>query len=85
LKNHATYEILTPQTVGVAHSSIPLGKLSGSHAVAVKLDEMGYQVTKDDLKKIFPIFKQTADNQPIVKESDLREIMQKFEATKQKS
>lgn len=85
LKNHATYEILTPQSVGVAHSSIPLGKLSGSHAVAVKLAEIGYQVTKADMKKIFPIFKHVADNQSIVREDDLREIMQQFEAMKQKN
>lgn len=77
LKNHATYEILTPQTVGIAHASIPLGKLSGSHAVAVKLNEMGYQVTKEDMRRIFPIFKAIADNQQLVSDTDLEQIMKK--------
>jgi 2-isopropylmalate synthase len=79
LKNHATYEILTPQSVGIAHSSIPLGKLSGSHAVATKLAQLGYQVSTADMREIFPIFKQVADNQAIVSNDDLRQIMQQFE------
>ncbi|MCP0885931.1 2-isopropylmalate synthase [Ligilactobacillus sp. WILCCON 0076] len=85
LKNHATYEILTPQSVGVEHSSIPLGKLSGSHAVAVKLDEMGYHVTKDEMRSIFPIFKKVADNQPIVTEKELQQIMVQFDKVMQKN
>lgn len=85
LKNHATYEILTPQSVGIAHSSIPLGKLSGSHAVAAKLKQLGYQITTADMHKIFPIFKQVADQQAIVSAEDLRQIMQRFEKTVQKS
>lgn len=75
LKNPNTYEILTPESVGAKGTSLPLGKLSGSHAVMVKLNEMGYHVDKAQIKHIFPAFKAIADEQPIVHEADLHKIM----------
>ncbi|MFZ2352492.1 2-isopropylmalate synthase [Paucilactobacillus nenjiangensis] len=75
LKNPNTYEILTPESVGAKGTSLPLGKLSGSHAVMVKLNEMGYHVDKAQMKHIFPAFKAIADEQPIVHEADLHKIM----------
>ena len=75
LKNPNTYEILTPESVGAKGTSLPLGKLSGSHAVMVKLNEMGYHVDKAQMKHIFPAFKAIADEQPIVHEADLNKIM----------
>ena len=77
LKNPHTYEILTPESVGANKTTLPLGKLSGSHAVMVKLDEIGYEVSRDEMKKIFPIFKQVADKEPIVTKDDLKKIMDK--------
>ncbi|MFT8424694.1 MAG: 2-isopropylmalate synthase [Liquorilactobacillus sp.] len=84
LKNHATYEILTPQSVGVAHSSIPLGKLSGSHAVTVKLEEMGYEIDKNTTKDIFIKFKSIADNQSIVSDDDLVQMMNEMQSVTNK-
>lgn len=84
LKNHATYEILTPQSVGVAHSSIPLGKLSGSHAVTVKLEEMGYEIDKNTTKDIFIKFKSIADNQSIVSNDDLVQMMNEMQSVTNK-
>lgn len=75
LKNPNTYEILTPESVGAKGTSLPLGKLSGSHAVMVKLNEMGYHVDKAQMKHIFPAFKAIAYEQPIVHEADLHKIM----------
>lgn len=75
LKNPNTYEILTPESVGAKGTSLPLGKLSGSHAVMVKLNEMGYHVDKAQMKHIFPAFKAITDEQPIVHEADLHKIM----------
>ncbi|EJF00882.1 2-isopropylmalate synthase [Liquorilactobacillus mali] len=84
LKYHATYEILTPQSVGVAHSSIPLGKLSGSHAVIVKLEELGYEIDKDITKDIFAKFKSIADNQAIVSDKDLVQMMDEIQVVSNK-
>ena len=75
LKNPQTYEILTPEVVGANKTSLPLGKLSGSHAVMMKLQNMGYQVDRNDMKQIFPRFKNVADNTSIVSEEQLKNIM----------
>ncbi|KRM61595.1 2-isopropylmalate synthase [Paucilactobacillus vaccinostercus DSM 20634] len=78
LKNPNTYEILTPETVGANKTTLPLGKLSGSHAVMAKLHAMGFKVDREEMKEIFPIFKDKADHTSIVSEDDLREIMKQI-------
>ncbi|CUW17374.1 2-isopropylmalate synthase [Leuconostoc gelidum subsp. gasicomitatum] len=78
LKNPETYEILKPGMVG-ATASLPLGKLSGSHAVMSKLNSLGYDVTRDDMKNIFPIFKSVAEGSNLVTNEQLKIIMQVVE------
>jgi len=78
LKNPETYEILKPEMVG-ATASLPLGKLSGSHAVMSKLNSLGYDVTRDDMKVIFPIFKSVAEESNLVTNEQLKIIMQVVE------
>jgi 2-isopropylmalate synthase len=75
LKNPETYEILKPEMVG-AMASLPLGKLSGSHAVMSKLNNLGYDVTRDDMKVIFPIFKSVAEESNLITNEQLKVIMQ---------
>ncbi|USS88520.1 2-isopropylmalate synthase [Fructilactobacillus hinvesii] len=79
LKNPATYEVLTPETVGMV-SNLPLGKLSGSHAVMSKLNGMGYQVTKAEMADIFPVFKQIAERTDVVSDRELRDMMKVVQA-----
>lgn len=81
LKNHSTYEILTPESVGMGATNLPLGKLSGSHAVKQKIEQLGYDVSNEEMKIIFPIFKNIADQKPIVSTSDLKVIMNEYEVT----
>ena len=50
LKNPETYEIMTPQLVGVDTTELPLGKLSGKHAFAEKLIALGYDVSPEEQK-----------------------------------
>ncbi|WP_273710010.1 2-isopropylmalate synthase [Leuconostoc mesenteroides] len=78
LKNPETYEILKPEMVG-ATASLPLGKLSGSHAVMSKLNSLGYEVTRDDMKSIFPIFKSVAEESDLITDDQLKVIMQVVE------
>lgn len=78
LKNPETYEILKPEMVG-ATASLPLGKLSGSHAVMSKLNSLGYDVTRDDMKVIFPIFKSIAEESDLITDEQLKVIMQVVE------
>ena len=53
LKNAMTYEIMKPEDVGIAKSTLVLGKHSGRHAVADRLKDLGYELTNEELKKFY--------------------------------
>lgn len=78
LKNPQTYEILTPETVGMPATALPLGKLSGSHAVMDKLNYIGYNVDRGDMRILFPRFKAIADQTKLVSDAELHEMMQEY-------
>lgn len=78
LKNPQTYEILTPETVGMSATALPLGKLSGSHAVMDKLNHIGYNVDRGDMRILFPRFKAIADQTKLVSDAELHEMMQEY-------
>lgn len=71
LKNPETYEIITPQLVGVKNNALPLGKLSGRHAFVTKLGELGYQLSEEALKAAFKRFKDLADKKKQITDQDL--------------
>lgn len=76
LKNPETYEIITPQLVGVEETSLPLGKLSGLHAFKSHLEKMGYDMSDNtEAKKAFVEFKELADKKKVVTETDLHAIV----------
>jgi 2-isopropylmalate synthase len=53
LKEKMTYEIMTPESVGIPKTSLVLGKLSGRHAFRERLKDLGYQLSDEDLEKAF--------------------------------
>ncbi len=71
LKHSNTYEIMTPESVGLTSSELVLGKHSGRHAFKVKLNELGYELNDKELEKIFKKFKDLADKKKQVFEEDL--------------
>lgn len=71
LKNPETYEIITPQLVGVHTNSLPLGKLSGRHAFTTKMAELGYTLSDEEVKKLFKKFKELADKKKQITDEDL--------------
>ena len=71
LKHHLTYEIMRPETVGVAQSNLVLGKHSGRHALQARLTELGYQMSDKDLAQAFARFKELADKKKVVTDADL--------------
>ncbi|MFQ5419805.1 MAG: 2-isopropylmalate synthase [Anaerolineae bacterium] len=76
LKNHLTYEIMRPETVGLNASKLVLGKHSGRHAFRVRLEEMGYDnLTKDELNQAFQRFKRVADKKKVVTDADIEAII----------
>ena len=62
LKNRLTYEIIDAKTVGLNDNKISLGKLSGRSAVRARLEEMGYDLSREDLNDAFARFKDLADS-----------------------
>lgn len=75
LKDATTFEIMTPETVGLAQSRLVLGKHSGRHALKVRLRELGYDVEGDELNKVFVRFKQVADAKKNVTDADLEALV----------
>ena len=61
LKDRSTYEIMSPESVGVPSSTLVLGKLSGRAGLRSRLEELGYDLNQDDLNKAFEDFKNLAD------------------------
>jgi len=75
LKNHATYEIMKPEMVGLYQSRLVLGKHSGRHALRVRLEELGYELEKDELDQTFERFKELADKKKTITDADLEALV----------
>ena len=72
LKNRETYEIMTPESVGVKQTSLVMGKHSGRHAFKDKLNSLGYvDVTDDVIQNAFGKFKILADKKKHVYDEDI--------------
>src|SRR5512136_1038593 len=71
LKNAHTYEIMTPESVGVSKTSLVMGKHSGRHAFREKLKELGYDLGENQLNDAFNRFKDLADRKKFVYDEDL--------------
>lgn len=74
LKEKITYEIMTPESVGVKKSTIVLGKHSGRHALKDELKKRGYELSEEDLNKVFIRFKELADKKKNLYDEDLETI-----------
>lgn len=71
LKNNQTYEIMTPESVGITKSSLVMGKHSGRHAFREKLKELGYELGENAMQDAFARFKDLADKKKHVFDDDL--------------
>ena len=74
LKDQRTYEIMTPQTVGLNESKLILGKHSGRHAFRIRMAELGFELTQAELYPTFQRFKQLADRKKTVTDADLQAL-----------
>lgn len=84
LKNKETYEIMTPESVGLDTNKIVLGKHSGRHAFNEKLIQLGYDLTKEEITEAFKKFKELADKKKDVFDKDIDALVsrQKVEVPK---
>ena len=71
LKNAETYEIMTPESVGVSKTSLVMGKHSGRHAFKEKLRDLGYELGDNAVQDAFKRFKDLADRKKHVYDEDL--------------
>jgi hypothetical protein len=75
LKNRLTYEIIDARTIGLADNRISLGKLSGRSAFRARLEELGYNLERQDLDDAFARFKELADRKREISDRDLEAIV----------
>jgi len=75
LKDKLTYEIMDAQLIGREERVLVLGKHSGRHAFAKKLEDLGYQLSEEELNQAFQRFKQLADQKKEITEADLKAIV----------
>ena len=71
LKHAETYEIMTPESVGLTKSTLVMGKHSGRHAFRVKLNEMGYELGENAVQDAFRRFKDLADKKKDIYDEDI--------------
>ena len=76
LKNKSTYEIMVPADVGWAQSRNVLGKHSGRHAYKLRLEELGYRLTDEELNVAFDKFKTLCDKKKEIYDEDLEAIVE---------
>ncbi|TCT02571.1 2-isopropylmalate synthase [Aquabacter spiritensis] len=75
LKHNQTYEIMTPESVGVSKTSLVMGKHSGRAAFRDKLKAMGYELGENALNDAFTRFKDLADRKKVVYDEDIEALV----------
>src|SRR5579884_3806116 len=83
LKHTQTYEIMTPESVGVKQTSLVMGKHSGRHAFIHKLKDLGYELAGNQLEDAFVRFKALADRKKHVYDEDIGALVDEEIATAQ--
>ncbi|HEX7547534.1 MAG TPA: 2-isopropylmalate synthase [Candidatus Methylomirabilis sp.] len=76
LQDPLTYEIMTPESVGVPKSQLVLGKHSGRHAFKKRLQELGVELSEEDLNKAFGRFKDLCDRKKEIFDEDLLALVE---------
>ena len=81
IKNATTYEIMTPESVGVSKTSLVMGKHSGRAAFKSKLKDLGYELGENALEDAFNRFKALADRKKHVYDEDIEALVDENIAT----
>ena len=71
LKHAGTYEIMTPESIGLTQSKLVMGKHSGRHAFRVKLKDLGYDLGDNAIEDAFRRFKDLADKKKDIYDEDI--------------
>src|SRR6476619_4255773 len=71
LKHRETYEIMDPRDVGWGETEMPLTKHSGGHGMTKRLEHLGYNLSEEEIERIFVRFKEIGDKKKFVYDDDL--------------
>ncbi|GAI36014.1 unnamed protein product, partial [marine sediment metagenome] len=71
-----TYEIMTPEIVGVPKSSLVLGKHSGRHGLSKRYEELGYTLSKQELDNVYKRFIVLTEKKKEIFDNDLLAILE---------
>jgi 2-isopropylmalate synthase len=82
LANRATYEIMKPEDIGYSSNQIILGKHSGRKALSTRLIQLGIEIDKERLDKIFGKFKALADRKKSIYDEDLIQMVMDYDIEK---
>ncbi|HEX9875170.1 MAG TPA: 2-isopropylmalate synthase [Gammaproteobacteria bacterium] len=82
LQHHATYEIMRPEDVGLAHSNLVLGKHSGRHAFRQRVEQLGFKLDDVELNRCFEEFKALADRKKDMYDRDIEAIIMNVDVGK---
>jgi 2-isopropylmalate synthase len=81
LKHTQTYEIMTPESVGVSKTSLVMGKHSGRNAFRSKLKELGYELGENAFEDAFSRLKALADRKKVIYDEDIEALVDEEIAT----
>ena len=81
MKNAKTYEIMTPESVGVKKTELVLGKHSGRHAFSERLKLLGYSMPEERIDELFSQFKRLADKKKKILDRDVVALAEAAGAT----
>jgi len=85
LKNALTYEIMTPESVGVPGTSLVLGKHSGRHALAMRCTHLGFELERRELDRVYRDFVLLADRHKSVNDVQIIELIANVRTVQSKS
>ena len=84
LKNALTYEIMTPESVGVPGTSLVLGKHSGRHALGIRCAQLGFELDRSELDRVYREFVLLADKNKFVRDGQIIELIASLRAARSK-
>ena len=75
LKNRLTYEIMDPEQIGLSSSRLVMGKHSGRHAFSKRVEELGFDLTEEEIERLFKRFKELADKRKEILDEDIEALV----------
>lgn len=75
LKEKTTYEIMTPEDIGLQSTKLVMGKHSGRHAFKTRLKELGFMLNQEEVDSLFEKFKRLADQKKEIYDEDLEALV----------